>query len=406
MKTRIVFVPHSPHFGGAEKHLIELVRSFAGQQDCVVWYDPVDFYSAGFQGWPNVQVLLRPYRINNRSILRFWIELIRLKPHVVVFVKGIADIYPWSSYLAARLSGAERVVAIDHLIADPAPAPVLQGGIKGFARRQFGWQRRYMFGKWLQGNLVDITVAVSEAVRHRLVREYRYPAEKTVTIYNGIDLTSFSDGTIRQGRSVDACDSTADQTVGIICVARLSPVKRIDVLLEALAFLVEMGKNWTCTIVGGGPLESELVKKAQSLGLASRVRFTGHVENVRPYMEAADLAVLSSDKEGLPLSLVEAMACGLPCVVTDVGGNREVVQHGITGLVVEAGSPKQLADAIAYLLDNSEERRSMGQAARCSAYERFNLTRMTEEYKTLLLPQFYSPEPPDPVVPMRQTTWM
>ena len=385
MRTRIVFVPHSPHFGGTEKHLIELVRSLGTQQDCVVWYDPVDFYSMSFQEWPNVKILLRPYRINNRSILRFWFELIRLKPHVVVFVKGVADIYPWSAYLAARLCGAERVVAIDQLIADPPPAPVVRGAIKGLARRLFGWQVRYMLGKRLQGNLVDVTVAVSEAVRRRLVMEYRYPAEKTVTIYNGVDLTPFSDSMVHQGRLVDACDSTEDQRVGIICVARLSLVKRIDVLLEALALLVGMEKKWTCTIVGGGPLESELVEKTHSLGLASRVRFTGHVENVRSYLEAADLAVLSSDKEGLPLSLVEAMACGLPCVVTDVGGNREIVQHGETGLVVEVGSPKQLADGIAYLLDHSDERRSMGQAARCSAYERFNLDRMTEEYKTLLL---------------------
>lgn len=404
MKSRIVFITHSPHFGGVEKHLIDLMRSFGGQQDCVVWYDPVDFYSTSFEGWPKVQILLRPYRINNRSIFRFWIELIRLQPRVVVFVKGIADIYPWSAYLAARLSGAERFIAIDHLIADPAPTPVVQAGIKGLARRLFGWQTRYMFGKRLQGNLVDITVAVSEAVRQRLVREYRYPAEKTVTIYNGIDLTPFSDGTVPQGCPVDARDSTADRIEGIICVARLSPVKRIDVLLEALALLGEKGKNWTCAIVGGGPLESELVKKAQSLGLASRVRFTGHVENVRSYMEAADLAVLSSDKEGLPLSLVEAMACGLPCVVTDVGGNREVVQHGITGLVVEAGSPKQLADAIAYLLDHSDERRAMGQAARCSVYERFNLTRMTEEYKALLFCEASSQRPIDRITAMRNST--
>lgn len=404
MESRIVFIHHSPYFGGAEKHLIELVRSLGGQQDCVVWYDPVDFYSTSFQGWPKVQILLRPYRINNRSILRFWLELIRLKPCVVVFVKGIADIYPWSTYLAARLSGAKRLVAIDHLIADPAPAPVVRDGIKGLARRLFGWQTRYMLGKRLQGNLVDVTIAVSEAVRRRLVIDYGYPAGKTVTIYNGIDLTLFSDGTVQQGRPVDACDSTADQTVGIICIARLSPVKRIDVLLESLALLVEMEKDWTCTIVGGGPLESELVKKAQSLGLGSRVRFTGHVENVRSYMEAADLAVLSSDKEGLPLSLVEAMACGLPCVVTDVGGNREVVQHGKTGLIVEAGSPKQLADGIEYLVDHSEERRNMGQAARCSVYERFNLNRMTEEYKTLLLHGAHSSRPTDHITTMRQPT--
>ena len=98
------------------------------------------------------------------------------------------------------------------------------------------------------------------------------------------------------------------------------------------------------------------------------------------------------------------MACGLPCVVTDVGGNREIVQHGVTGLVVEAGSPKQLADGIAYVLDHSEEREKMGQAARSLAYERFDLSCMIDEYKALLLPQLHSSKPPGPVVPMRQST--
>lgn len=227
-----------------------------------------------------------------------------------------------------------------------------------------------------------------------------------MTIYNGVDLTFFKNGRADNVSRSDGEDSEADKRLRIICVARLSPVKRIDVLLESLALMAKSRTDWTCTIIGGGPLEKELKEKTQALGLSSCVRFTGHVQDVHSYIEMADLAVLSSDKEGLPLSLVEAMACGLPCVVTDVGGNREVVQHGITGLVVEAGSPKQLADAIAYLLDNSEERRSMGQAARCLAYERFDINHMIEEYKTVLLPQFHSPEPPDPVVPMRQTTGM
>lgn len=404
MKTRIVFVPHSPHFGGAEKHLIELVRSFGGEQDCVVWYDPVDFYSASFRGWPKVQVLLRPYRINNRSILRFWIELIRLKPHVVVFVKGIADIYPWSAYLAARLSGAERVIAIEQLIADPAPLPNAEPGMKGVIRRLFGWRTRYMLGKRMQGKLVHVTVGVSQAVRNRLVQEYSYPVGKTITIYNGVDLTFFKNGLADNGSQSDGKDSETGTRLHIICVARLSPVKRIDVLLESLALLAKSRTDWTCTIIGGGPLEKELKETAQALGLSRCVRFTGHIEHVHSYMETADLAVLSSDKEGLPLSLIEAMVCGLPCVVTDVGGNREIVKHGATGIIVEAGSPKQLADGIAYLLDHPDEREKMGQAAICLAYERFDLSHMIDQYKALLLPQFHSSKPPEPVVPMRQST--
>ena len=261
-----------------------------------------------------------------------------------------------------------------------------------------------MFGKQLQGHIVDVTVAVSDAVRNRLVGEYRYPAVKTITIYNGVDLTfSRRDGpAICHGWM--AKPFQPGQELRIICVARLCHVKRIDVLLESLALLAKSRTDWTCTIIGGGPLEKELKEKTQALGLSSCVRFTGHVQDVHSYMETADLAVLSSDKKGLPLSLLEAMACRLPCVVTDVGGNREIVKNGTTGLVVEAGSPKQLADGIAYLLDHSEEREKMGQAARCLAYERFDLSCMVDAYKTLLLPQLHSSKPPDPVVRAAQST--
>jgi glycosyltransferase involved in cell wall biosynthesis len=384
MKSRIVFVHHSPEFGGAERHLLDLVRSLGPQQDCVIWYDPTDFYSDAFEDWPNVRIMRRPYRIHNRTIVRFWFELVRLRPRVVVLVKGIADIFPWTAYLAARISGAKRIIVIDQLIADGAPPPIPVTGMRTCVQRLFGWRARYMWGKRLQGYLPTVTVAVSEAVRQRLVTEYNYPAAKTMTIYNAVNLTCFEKAKENGSSSVHAEDQNAARVLRIICIARLSPVKRIDLLLDSLALVDQVRKNWVCTIVGGGSLEDELVKKARSLGLAPRVTFTGHVKNVRSYLENADLAVLSSDKEGLPLSLVEAMAAGLPCLVTDVGGNCEIVKHGETGLVVEAGSSKQLADGIAYFMDHADERRKMGQAGRCLANERFSLSRMTDAYKPLL----------------------
>ena len=404
MKTPIVFVIHSPYLGGMEKQLIERVRLLSREQDYLIWYDPVDFYSKAFHDRPNTQVLFRPYRISHRTAFKFWRGLLQLRPRVVVFEKGNADIYPWSAYLAARLCGAERVIAVEHLVADPAPLPTEGRGVKSLVRRLFGWRTRYMFGKRLQGHFLDVTVAVSEAVRDRLVGEYHYPPGKTHTIYNGVDLESFKKGRAFDVSRVDGKLLQPDKRVQIICVARLSSAKRIDVLLESLAILIKGRTDWVCTVIGGGPLEKELKDTAQALGLSYYVRFIGHVEDVHPYMEAADLAVLSSDKEGLPLSLVEAMACGLPCVVTDVGGNREIVKHGTTGLVVEAGSPKQLADGIAYLLDHSEERTKMGEAARSLAYEQFDISRMIEKYRVLLHPQLHSSKPQDPVVSRREST--
>ncbi len=378
---RLVFIPHSPHFGGAEKHLIELVGALSSCHDCVIWFDPTDFYTEPLKEQSRVRVVSRPYRINHRTLLRFWRDLRRLKPNVVVFVKGIADIYPWSAYVAARAVGAMRVIAIEQLIADPPPVEVRMRGWKGVLRTFCGWRARYMWGKRLQGHLVHTTVAVSEAVKQRLITGYHYPAEAVVTIYNGVDLSKFK-----------TCRGLQDggmQGVTMVCVARLSPVKRIDLLLESLARLSLHPIPWTCRFIGGGPEEEELRKKARALGLENRVEFTGHVQDIRPYLERAHFAVLSSEKEGLPLSLIEVMACGLPCVVTDVGGNREIVIQGRTGLLVEFGSPERLAEAIRFMIDSPEERKRLGEEAKRFVQERFDLQRMVEAYRIVLLPGQY-----------------
>ena len=128
-----------------------------------------------------------------------------------------------------------------------------------------------------------------------------------------------------------------------------------------------------CTIVGDGSLKTALIARACTLGICDSVHFAGHVEEIRPYYEAADLFVLSSSKEGLPLALSEAMAYGLPCVATDVGGNAEIIAHGETGLIVEPGSAEKLASAILYLLNNDDSRRQMGQKGRLRVQEHFDI---------------------------------
>jgi len=376
---RLVFVTHSPHFGGVEKHLIELIGALSNRHDCVIWFDPVDFYSEPLKQQSHVRVLSRPYRINHETVFRFWRDLRRLEPDVVVFSKGIADLYPWSAYVVARAVGAARVVAIEQLIADPPPVEAGTPGWKGFLRALGGWRTRYLWGKWLQGRMAHTTVAVSEAVRQRLIAGYHYPAESVVTIYNGVDISQFLQA--RQG-SQDG----GTHGVNMVCVARLSPVKRIDLLLESLALLAAHPIPWTCRIVGGGPIEEELRTKAQALGLTSRVEFTGHVQDVRPYLTQAHFAVLSSEKEGLPLSLVEIMASGLPCVVTDVGGNREIVVQGRTGLLVEFGSPERLAEAIRFMIDSPDERKRLGEEAKRFVQDRFDSRQMIESYRIVLLP--------------------
>jgi len=140
-----------------------------------------------------------------------------------------------------------------------------------------------------------------------------------------------------------------------------------------------------CVIVGSGYLESELQKRTVKLGLADKVMFTGYVGDVRPYLEAADLFALSSDKEGLPLALGEAMTYRLPCIATDVGGNNEIVLPGQTGLLVTPTSPEQLAEAIEFQLTHPEGCHGMGTNALRRVREHFNIEDSMRRLKRVLL---------------------
>ena len=137
--------------------------------------------------------------------------------------------------------------------------------------------------------------------------------------------------------------------------------------------------------MGDGPLKDQLLDQARELGLSGHVFFEGFQENVRAYLQAASVFILTSHREGLPLSIVEAMACGLPCIVTDVGGNAEAITHQVHGLVVPPGSVSGVADAISYLATHPSERAQMGAMARGKACESFDVDKRMAEIKRVIL---------------------
>jgi glycosyltransferase involved in cell wall biosynthesis len=164
-------------------------------------------------------------------------------------------------------------------------------------------------------------------------------------------------------------------------VGRLEPVKDYPTLLQAIAGLPEHARM---VIAGGGWQESQLRSLASDLGLAHRVRFLGFQQDVRPWIQAADAMVLSSLWEGLPMSLLEAGACGLPCVATDVPGTNEIVIEGQTGFMAKPGSLDSLHGAMLRLMRMSPaERRSMGLNARRQVVEYFSLDAVIDRWETL-----------------------
>jgi glycosyltransferase involved in cell wall biosynthesis len=189
---------------------------------------------------------------------------------------------------------------------------------------------------------VDRYLAVSEHVEARLRQAFHWPSRKIAVVPNAIDLARFAGE-----RDLDLYRSlSSDGAAVVLTVARLEEQKGLEYLLEAASRLPEV----RFAIAGEGSARVALQQRAAALGVDGRVVFLGRRTDVPRLLAACDLFVLPSLWEGLPISVLEAMAAGKPVVATAIGGTAEAVIHGQTGMLVPARDGPALADAIATLL--------------------------------------------------------
>ncbi|MCB9078077.1 MAG: glycosyltransferase [Anaerolineaceae bacterium] len=234
---------------------------------------------------------------------------------------------------------------------------------------------RYRLNRWTIG-LVDQVVAVSANVRDFTVSHIGLPAEKVMVIYNGLDISSEPVGSRQSARR--ELDLPAEVCV-IGAVSRLDPVKGINVLLRAMVSIAD----GQLVIIGDGPEWDILQKLTSDLGLTARVHWAGYRADVTALLPAFDILVQPSLHEGLPNTVLEAMAARLPVVATAVGGTPELVEHGRTGLLVPAQDAAALASAINLLKGNTELSRQMGQAGFDRVRQQFTVEQMAHRYETL-----------------------
>lgn len=223
----------------------------------------------------------------------------------------------------------------------------------------------------------------SAGVRDVALRRLGVPVDKVVLIYNGVDTDRFSPEMRRKFAPTMRRELDIPKSALVIGkVANFRPIKDHETLLAAVAEVHRGGaggKKPYLLLVGSGPTEGAIRDKAKELGLLPYVRFAGSVADVERYYAAMDVFALTSRAEGFSNAVLEAMASGLPCVVTDVGGNAEAVDDGLNGYVVAPGDAGALRDKLSVLLKDERLRAEMGAAGRRIAIEKFGVDRMVDE---------------------------
>ena len=248
---------------------------------------------------------------------------------------------------------------------------------------RFGGRIRERLMQWTDG-LADVTAIVSRKAADRMLRIGVVSPERSLVVYNGVDFKSFPLRDKPARDAVRAALSMPEDAPVVISVGRLAEQKGYPYLLEAFALVRKNDPKMILLVLGAGPLEAELKAKAEALGLGDSARFLGVQADVASYYAAADVFALASLWEGFGNVIVEAMATGLPPLVTDVCGAAEGIADGISGYIVPSKDAAALAQAMgrAFAL-SKEERLAMGARAREAVLGRFSAEAMVGAYQSV-----------------------
>jgi glycosyltransferase involved in cell wall biosynthesis len=351
---RVAHVVLQLDIGGMEKLLVEFAKHVDRERFelhfvCIGKRGPIADEIEG-EGWP-VVVLDEPPGINPRLVFRLAHLFRELSVDVVHTHNTKPMLY---AAPAARLARVRRVVHTRH-------GPRL--GLPKTARAAFVYRT--------VSRCLDRFVCVSSHVA-RMTAQEGVARKRITTVLNGIDVRQFSyAGPVDDGPA--------------LAVGRISPEKDLGTMLEAVALVVKEYPRFRLEVAGDGACLPALRDRCSKLGLDGTVRFLGEVKDVAPLLARASLFVQSSLTEGISLTILEAMARGLPVVATRVGGNSEVVADGVTGYLIRSSSPSEVALAMIRLLRSPEERRRMGAAGRARVESVFDVRRMVREYEALYI---------------------
>ena len=353
-KLSILYMLASTNWGGREQHAIDLAAAMKkrGHRVCIVNDGPL---LSRFR--EEVDALWVPLRKGWADLFSVWIlvkEILRRKVDIVHIHGGREK---WLALAAIKLAGRGRLFVSRHTVLD-----VKSDGLHLWFHRQ-----------------VSRIVCVSQCVRDEYLKKeaIRSFSDKVIVVYNGIDIARFHEpepGTVNEFLKYKAKDELVIGYAG-----RVSSEKGVEYLVEALQKLRQCGHAYSLWIAGEGPADyrNMLEEKIKLWDLGKHVKFMGFLKDTAGFMQAIDVFALPCVwQEAFGLVLCEAMACGKPVVTTDLGAQREIVEDGKHGIIVETHSAASLVEAFERFINEPDLIGKMGNMGKESVNKRFTLEHM------------------------------
>lgn len=365
MKINLLHVTFDMRIGGTEqviKNLVEATDTSVFNISILCIEAPIGPFGA--------MLIKKGYQIDSRARKEgFDLALIfKIRKYIIknnINVLHCHQYTPWVYGALASILTHTKVIFTEH---------------GRFYPDQSSWKRRYI--NPLLVLITDHITAISKATKQALVDYEFIPSSKIEVIYNGI---AELESDIPASKELRKTLSIAQDTLILGTIARLDPIKNHSLLISSFADIQQKYPNTLLLIVGDGETRSDLERLVKQLNISDRVIFTGYKANPVDYLQLMDIFLLTSLSEGTAMTLLEAMSLSKPCIVTDVGGNPEIIEHRVSGLVTPSDDKNKLVAACILLLKESELRDKFGQAGRAIFEKKFTAEVMLEKYQVFYL---------------------
>lgn len=352
---RILQICSAREVGGGEKHLADLANSLARREhDVYAVVVPSSPLHGELSALPKQNILELPMRNSLNIVSAFKLARFLKERRIEILHAHVARDYPLAALAASRVDTTQLVLT-RHVL--------------------FPMNRSHR----LTLRNVTRVIAVSEAVGDKLRAQRTFDRSKIVVIHNGIDVDRFS-----AGRKATAAGKGSNARLLVGMIGHLAPIKGQKEFIRAAAIVCQRRDDVDFLIVGEdksrtGENRQRIVKLIDELGLSQRVRLAGWVDDVAKLLATFDIVVSPSRSEPFGLSIVEAMAAGVPVIATMSEGAREIIDSDRTGRLVPIRDVDALAGAICELLSDPEQRERLSANAQRAVGERFSLERMVDE---------------------------